>query len=107
MDKARGFSIVELIVSIVLIGVLSVGIGSRFFGVGAYTTSSAHNQLIGQARLAQRIALANSGLDIKLVLLQSGGDWIYRIVQDDGGVLSTLNEIVLDAEDITLAVTVA
>ena len=103
--RANGFTIVELIASVVLLSLISVTVMSRWFGTDSFRISAASNQFISSARLAQRIALANSAVVIHLKITQVSGDWHYLVVEDDGGVITTLYTISVDADDIAILIT--
>jgi MSHA pilin protein MshC len=49
----RGFSLIELIVVIVLLGILAVSVGSRFVGTGGYAEYSYQSRLISSLRAMQ------------------------------------------------------
>lgn len=62
-----GFTLVELVVVILLIGVLSISIAPRFFGVAAYENRKATDELLSAIRYSQQMAM-NRGGNIELVL---------------------------------------
>ncbi len=92
--KTRGFTVVELVIAIALLGIVSVTVSSRWFSSDPFEADSVKSQLIAEARLAQRTALANSQLEISLVLVESGGEWRYQIYQDGGSGRTLLRETV-------------
>jgi len=102
---SRGFTIVELVVTISLLGIISAVVFSRWFDSDAYRVNTTAAQIISQARLAQRIALANGDLGIHFQIAQSAGDWQLLIVQDDAGVVSTLHQIDVSATRIAINIT--
>ena len=105
MSRSNGFTIVELIVSLVLLGLISATVYSRWFNTDTFRISAAGSQFVSTSRLAQRIALAKSNVEIHLIIDQSGGDWQYLINEDDGGTVTTLHQINLDASDINIQAT--
>ena len=80
-NKITGFTLVELVVVILLIGILSISIAPRFFGVASYENRRATDELLSALRYSQQMAM-NRGGNIELVLtannftvqLSGGGD---------------------------------
>lgn len=96
-SQANGFTLVELVMVMILIGVLST------LGIGLFTRSSAFSPLLATQQLqsatllAQQAALAgkkNSRVEI------SGTTFRARFEKPDGSV-STLQSFSLDGEDFT------
>jgi len=65
--KTSGFTLVELIVVILIVGILSVSIAPRFFGVTAYENRKVTDELLSALRYSQQMAM-NRGGNIELVL---------------------------------------
>ncbi len=81
-SRQQGFTLIELVMVIVLIGALSVGAGSLFFSKGDYTAFVARGQLLSSALLAQQVALgmsANSNPVSLTVAITAGGDWQFTV----------------------------
>lgn len=70
----QGFTLIELVMVIVLIGILSYGASSLFASKSTYVEFLAKEQLISQALLAQQIALGMSATNnpVSLVISRSG-----------------------------------
>ncbi len=49
--------------------------------------------------------MANSSVTIHLRIDQSAGDWQYIVNEDDGGSVTTLHQITLDANNLDILVT--
>lgn len=72
---AGGFSLVELIVVLVLIGILSVTAGPAFFSVSPFAVSTGSADLLAAARLAQRQAMSRgAAVRVQLVLDHGAGE---------------------------------
>lgn len=76
-----GFTIIELIMVIVLIGILSVGARSLFFSRDSYAGFLARDQLVSAALLAQQQALGMSAVNnpVTLVVANTGTDWTFTV----------------------------
>lgn len=103
-SEISGFTLVELVIAIALLGIISVTVSSRWFTVDAFHADSLRAQLVAQARLAQRTALANSGTEVALVISESSGDWRYQIFTDDGGGRALFREVSSDAAGVGIEV---
>lgn len=65
--KTIGFTLVELVVVILLIGILSISIAPRFFGVASYENRKVVDELLSALRYSQQLAM-NRGGNIELLL---------------------------------------
>jgi MSHA pilin protein MshC len=80
MDKSQqGFTLIELITVIILLGILSAFAVSRFPSSQSYSTNIITNQFIASARLAQQTSLSRSSVDSSnyttLNVSGSAGNW--------------------------------
>ncbi|TDY03839.1 prepilin-type N-terminal cleavage/methylation domain-containing protein [Thiohalophilus thiocyanatoxydans] len=60
-QRHRGFTLVELIAVIIIIGILAVVLIPRFIDRGSVTPGAAQAQVIAAARHAQQLAMNNGG----------------------------------------------
>ena len=67
---SSGFTLVELIVVILILGILSVSIAPRFFGVASYENRKSADELLTAFRHTQQMAM-NRGGNIQLLLTAS------------------------------------
>ncbi len=81
----KGFTLIELVTVIILLGVLSAFAISRFPSKQSYSTHIISNQIIASARLAQQTALARSSIDVldHTVLTISGTANFWNLVVSD------------------------
>ena len=75
-----GFTLVELVSVIVLMGILMVTIAPRFLGKGGFVEYAVRDQIIAGARMAQQRAMYNQ-------------DFCYRL-QIDSGVITVQGRVV-------------
>ncbi len=81
--KQRGFTIVELIVVIVLLGILSAVAIPRFANVTSFQSASLRHTVLGSLKLAQKTALAQHASSVYWVLEQEAiAEWRVRIMID-------------------------
>jgi MSHA pilin protein MshC len=57
MNKAHGFSLLELVITLVIVGILAVTVIPKLFGTSTFAGYAVRDQLITQLRLAQIRAL--------------------------------------------------
>jgi prepilin-type N-terminal cleavage/methylation domain-containing protein len=80
----QGFTLIELVMVIVLIGILSYGATSLFASKSTYVEYLAKEQLISQGLLAQQVALGMSATNnpVSLVISRSGsGQTTFSLIK--------------------------
>tara|TARA_B100001059_G_C17654086_1_gene486014 strand:+ start:198 stop:707 length:510 start_codon:yes stop_codon:yes gene_type:complete len=87
MDKyQQGFTLIELVTVIILLGILSAFAISRFPSSQGYSTIIIKNQLLASARLAQQTSLsrASSTANVTLNVSEISGDWNLVVAGGSG-----------------------
>ncbi|MEH6448590.1 MAG: GspH/FimT family pseudopilin [Oleispira sp.] len=82
----QGFTLIELITVIILLGILSAFAISRFPSTQSYSTTIIKNQFIASTRLAQQTSLSRSSPigNVTLNVSVIGGEWSL-VVSGAGG----------------------
>jgi MSHA pilin protein MshC len=82
-NTQQGFTLIELITVIILLGILSAFAVSRFPSSQRYSTTIITNQLIASLRLAQQTALSRASVDsinhTRLDVTEDGDDWLLVV----------------------------
>ena len=78
---SRGFTLVELVVVILILGILAINVGSRFFTGSAFSDRKVADELIEAIRYAQHLAMSRGGSESFQLVTTSTS---YS-VQDSGG----------------------
>ncbi|MYL27630.1 MULTISPECIES: pilus assembly FimT family protein [Halomonadaceae] len=74
-----GFTLVELIITLILIGAISALGIALLASPSAYSAGAARDQFISSALLAQKRALANTDATVALTITESAGQWCFRV----------------------------
>lgn len=89
IQKPSGFTLVELIVVILIIGILSVSVAPRFFNVTSYENRQAADEVLSALRYSQQMAM-NRGGNIQLVLNANN----FVVQRSGGGALRSPDGII-------------
>lgn len=74
-SNPRGFTIVELVIVIVLLGILSVAAVSRMMSPSDFTPGMVSATTASQFRYARALAFAREDTSVQFMLTIVGGDW--------------------------------
>jgi MSHA pilin protein MshC len=75
---AKGFTLIELVTVIVLLGILSVYVAPRIFDPGVFKERGFFDETQSALRYAQKLAVG-SGCDVQVTL--GAGGWLYILKQ--------------------------
>lgn len=86
---AAGFTVVELVLVVILLGILGVAAMSRFVEPSAFAPGIVSETLIAEARIAQQIAASRRDAAVTLTVDRLGADWRFRVATSVDGVVRT------------------
>jgi MSHA pilin protein MshC len=89
VSHTRGFTIVELVTVIVLLGILSTVAVSRMVRPSAFAPGIVAQGLVAEARIAQQRAASRGDAQVTLTVDQLGSDWRLVLSTDIDGVIRT------------------
>lgn len=98
--KTSGFTLVELIVVILIIGILSVSVAPRFFSVTTYEHRQATDEVLSALRYSQQMAM-NRGGNIQFVLNPNN----FVVQRSGGGALRSPDGLIPYAKTFPAGVT--
>lgn len=65
MLSSKGFTLVELVITMLILGIVSVYVAPKFFSLNDYRERTAYDEVAGAVRYAQKFAVA-SGCDVQV-----------------------------------------
>jgi MSHA pilin protein MshC len=89
----KGFTVIELVTVIVLLGIVTAVVAPRWFGTAEFDASVCSTEVLSVARLAQRTAVARPEVDVSLTIVQMGGQWRIEVLADDAGTIAVLHAV--------------
>ena len=88
-SRGRGFTIVELVVVLLLLGILSVYAGSRFVRPSAFAPTTVAHAIVDVVRYAHQLAVSRQDALVTMTLIESGTELRLTVSTDvDGTALS-------------------
>ena len=73
--KQQGFSMIEMVTVLVLLGVLGAAAFSRFGNTSSYTEAIVQQELLAYFQLTQRVAVAHQDSTTSFTLTRNGDQW--------------------------------
>ena len=99
-----GFTLVELITVITLVGILSVVAVPRMVGRDSFGNEEVARSLLGSARLAQQHALSHTDEAVQLAVARTTDGYDFEITRDGGGTPVTVYSLLSAYPKVDLSV---
>lgn len=90
MRAQRGFTFIELVTVIALLGIIAVVALPRLIGADAFGAEEVARQFIAGARLAQQQAMAHTNGTVALDVARDSTGYRYSVTLSDAGATQTL-----------------
>ena len=103
--RLQGFTIVELVAVLLLLGVLSTFAMSRVMSGSSYSPAFVAQEVVAMTRFAQGVAMSRRDAAVTVELDVVGGDWRFRVLADDGAIVRSLREQRTETKDAAISVT--
>ncbi len=87
--RSSGFTVVELVTVILLLGILSVVAFGRFVRPSAFTPGAVVHALILEARVVRQLAATRADAVVTFTIDRMGSNWRLQTATDVDGVLRT------------------
>jgi len=96
LKRVKGFTIVEMIVTILLTGIIAVTVFSRLSNPSTFDNAIARDNLIAMALLAQQTSLGRENVSFEID--PAAGDWEFSVVVSG----SVIRSVTIPGNSITL-----
>ncbi len=101
--QAAGFSVIELVIAILIMGIIAAVGMSRLLEGDVYNAAVVRDQLISLARSTQQQALGRS--DVALIIRPNGNDLVIKTVEDfvDVNTYTEMQSSTIDMRSVVMA----
>ena len=89
-SRDAGFTLVELVVVLVILGLVAAVALPKFFDLEAFRERGAYDELAGAVRYAQKLAVA-SGCEVQVSVTASGYALQQHVTDCNGGAFTTIS----------------
>ena len=103
-SASTGFTLVELITVITLVGILSMVAVPRMVGHDSFGSEEVARSFIGSARLAQQHALAHTDEAVQLAVARTTDGYDFEITRTAGGTPTVLYSLLSEFPEVDLQV---
>lgn len=102
-DKNQGFTVIEIVIVILIIGIVSVFVFSRQLDGDVYNAAVVRDQVISLARSSQQQALGRS--DVAMIIRPTGNNLVITTVEDfvDTNTFTLMQTSSIDMRSVVMA----